>query len=93
MDALFHKGIELAELDRHELALRIFDDLLQKRKDNVNVFYAKARSLAALDRIVPSLEFLKKAISKDPKTIRKWAKAEKIFDRFQEDDEFRRMVK
>jgi hypothetical protein len=36
---------------------------------------------------------LKKAISKDPKTIRKWAKAEKIFERFHENDQFNRMVK
>jgi len=49
--------------------------------------------MAALDEIGLALELLKKAISKDPKTIRKWAKDEKIFERFHEDEQFRKMVK
>ncbi|HSB50049.1 MAG TPA: tetratricopeptide repeat protein, partial [Nitrosopumilaceae archaeon] len=93
LDAIFHKGIELAQLDRHEKAINIFDDLLRQKKDNVNVIYAKARSLAALNQDAQSLEMLKKAISKDPKTIRKWAKAEKIFERFHENDQFNRIVR
>jgi len=93
LDALFHKGIEFAQLEQHEKAIRVFDDLLRQKKDNVNVIYAKARSLAALNQDGPSLEMLKKAISKDPKTIRKWAKDEKIFERFHENDQFKRMVR
>ena len=92
-DSLFHKGIELAELGRHENALKIFDKLLSKHKDNPNVLYAKARSLAELDQVGQSMEYLKNAVRKDPKTIRKWAKAEKAFERFEDDERFRRIVK
>jgi len=93
LDAIFHKGIELAELQKHDKAIRIFDDLLRKQKENVNLIYAKARSMAALDETGLALELLKKAISKDPKTIRKWAKDEKIFERLHEDEQFRKLVK
>ncbi|KAG2474353.1 MAG: putative TPR domain protein, component of TonB system [Nitrosopumilales archaeon] len=93
LDAIFHKGIELTELQKHDKAIRIFDDLLRKQKENVNLIYAKARSMAALDEIGLSMELLKKAISKDPKTIRKWAKDEKIFERFHDDEQFRKLVK
>ena len=93
LDALFHKGIEYSQIGQHEKAIRVFDDLLRQKKDNVNVMYAKARSLAALEQDAPALEMLKKAISKDPKTIRKWTKAEKIFERYHENDQFRRIVR
>ena len=92
-DALFHKGIELAELDKHKQAIEIFDRLLSKHKDNVNVIYAKSRSKAALDELEESLVLLKKAISYNPKVIKKWAKQEKIFERFQEIEQFRKLVK
>ncbi len=49
--------------------------------------------MAALDEIGQELDLLKKAISKDPKTIRKWAKSEKIFERLQENEQFRRLVR
>ena len=89
----FHKGIELAELNEHKKAIEIFDNILKKYKDNVNVIYAKARSKAALDEIGQSMELLKKAITKDPKTIRKWAKEEKVFERFHDNEQFKRLVK
>ena len=86
-------GVQTCALPIYEKAIRVFDDLLRQKKDNVNVMYAKARSLAALEQDAPALEMLKKAISKDPKTIRKWAKAEKIFERYHENDQFRRIVR
>jgi len=93
MDAFFHKGIELAELDKHKQAIEIFDKLLSKHKNNVNVIYAKSRSKAALEEIEDSLSLLKQAISQNPKVIKKWAKQEKIFERFQEDERFKKLVK
>jgi len=46
-----------------------------------------------MDEIGHALELLKKAVSKDPKTIRKWAKEEKIFERFYDNEQFRRLIK
>jgi tetratricopeptide (TPR) repeat protein len=63
MDALFHKGIELAELDRHEKAIEIFTKILSKHKDNANIIYAKARSNAALGNYLEAMDLLKRAIS------------------------------
>jgi len=40
-----------------------------------------------------SLELLKQAISKSPKIIRSWAKEEKTFEKFHNNDEFRKIVK
>jgi len=40
-----------------------------------------------------SLELLKQAVSKSPKVIRGWAKEEKIFEKFHENDQFRKLVK
>ena len=91
-DAFFHKGIELAELDRHNEAIEIFDRLLSKHKDNVNVLYAKSRSEAALDHPEEAFELLKKAIAKDSKTIKSWAKKEKMFEKFFDDERFRKLV-
>jgi tetratricopeptide (TPR) repeat protein len=93
LDALFHKGIELAELDQHKKVIEVFDNILKKYKDNVNVIYAKARSKAAIDELGQSMELLKNAITKDPKTIRKWAKEEKVFERFYDNEQFRKLVK
>jgi len=93
MDAFFHKGIELAELERHKEAIKIFDKLLDKHKDNVNVIYAKARSKAALNEIGESLALLKNAISKNSKVIKKWAQKEKIFERFQDNEQFQKLIK
>ena len=91
-DAFFHKGIELAELDRHNESIEIFDKLLSKHKENVNVLYAKSRSMAALERIEESLTLLGQAIAKDSKTIKKWAKQEKIFEKIFDDERFRKLV-
>ena len=93
MDALFHKGIELAELDKHEKAIKIFDEILAKHKDNVNVIYAKSRSFAAMGDYVTSLKLLRQSVSKNPKVIREWAKKEKIFEKLHGNDEFRKLVK
>jgi len=93
MDAFFHVGIELAELGKHEKAIEIFDKILSKHKDNVNIIYAKSRSKAELGMYPESLELLKQAISKNPKTIRSWAKEEPIFQKLHRDDEFRKLVK
>jgi hypothetical protein len=51
------------------------------------------RSSAALERYSESLELLKQAVSKNPKTIRKWAKEEKIFEKLHSNDQFRKLVK
>ena len=93
MDALFHIGIELAELDNHKKALEIFEQILTSHKDNVNVIYAKSRSKSALGEIPESLELLKKAVNLSPKTIRTWAKEEKIFEKLHNNDQFRKLVK
>ena len=93
MDALFHKGIELAELEKHEKAIEIFDQILSKHQGNINIIYAKSRSKAALGEYSEALDLLRKAISVDGKTIREWAKKEKVFEKLHGDDNFRKMVK
>lgn len=93
MDAFFHIGIELAELENHKKAIEIFDQILAKHKDNVNIIYAKSRSKSALGEFPESLELLKKAIDLNPKTIRAWARDEKIFGKLHNNDQFRRLVK
>jgi tetratricopeptide (TPR) repeat protein len=92
LDSLFHKGIELAELERHEKAIEVFDKILDKHKGNVNVVYAKARSKAALNEVNEAFDLLNVAI-KQSKTIKLWARKEKVFQKFYEDPEFQRMVK
>ena len=93
MDAYFHKGIELAELGNHEKAIRIFDEILPKHKDNVNIVYAKSRSFAAIGDYATAMKLLKESVSKSPKTIREWAKEEKIFEKLHGNDEFRKLVR
>jgi tetratricopeptide (TPR) repeat protein len=90
---LFHKGIELAELERHEKAIKIFDQILSKHKDNTSIIYAKSRSIFAMGNYPESLELLRKAISLNGKTVREWAKKEKIFEKLHDNDQFRKMVK
>jgi len=92
LDSLFHKGIELAELERHEKAIEVFDNILDKHKGNINVVYAKARSKAALNEVNEAFDLLKVAI-KHSKTIKLWARKEKVFEKFYDDPEFQRMVK
>ena len=92
-DSLFHKGIELAEIGNHEKAIEIFDKILTKHNDNINLIYAKSRSKAAIGEYDESMNLLRKAISSDGKTIREWAKNEKIFDKFHDDEQFRKLVK
>ena len=65
--------------ERSYLHLTIFDEILKKYKDNVNVIYAKSRSKAALKNYPEALELLKQAVSRNPKIIRSWAKEEPIF--------------
>jgi tetratricopeptide (TPR) repeat protein len=93
IDALFHKGIELAELEKHERAIEIFSQILSKHKDNANIIYAKSRSEAALGNYLEAMELLKKAIMINAKTIREWAKKEKIFEKLHDNDQFRKLVK
>jgi len=93
IDALFHKGIELAELGRHDKAIEIFAKILSKHKDNSNIIYAKSRSQAALGNYLEAMELLKKAISLNSKTIKEWAKKEKIFEKLHDNEQFRKMVK
>ena len=83
----------MAELGKHEKAIIIFDQILSKRKDNINVIYAKSRSNAALGKYKESLELLKQAISRNSKVIRNWAKEEPIFKELHNNDEFRKIVK
>ena len=93
MDSLFHKGIEYAELGNHEKAIEIFDKILTNHKDNVNIIYAKARSKAAIGEDAESIELLRRAISSSGKTIREWAKNEKIFEKLHNNNQFRKLVK
>ena len=93
MDAFFHKGIELAELDKHVKAIEIFDKILSKHKDNVNIIYAKSRSKAALGEFPQALELLKQSISKNPKIIRNWAKEEPVFNKLHSNEQFRKLIK
>ncbi len=92
MDAFFHKGIELAEIGKHERALEIFDKLLQLHKDNVNVIYAMARSHAAISNVDRALYLLEQAIKKDQKTIKKWAIEDEFFDSLLDEPKFRKLV-
>ena len=93
MDAFFHKGMELAELGKHERALEIFDKLLQIHKNNVSVLYAMARSNAAISNVDRALYLLEQAVKKDRKTIKKWAVEDEFFDSLQEEPKFRKLVK
>ena len=90
--SLNNKAIALAELGRHKEAIEVFDNLLAKHKENVNVLYAKSRSMAALEHTEESLALLGQAIAKDSKTIKKWAKQEKIFEKLSDDERFRKLV-
>ena len=71
----------------------MFDEILVKFKDNVNVIYAKSRSKAALGMYPESLELLKQAVTKSPKLIREWAKKEKAFTNLHNNDKFRALIK
>ena len=66
---------------------------MQNTKKNVNVTYAKSRSLAAVGQIEQSLELLKHAISQNRKVIKKWVEHEKIFDKLQDDERFKKIIK
>ena len=91
-DARFHKGIEQAELGDHRGAVRVFDGILERHRDNANVVYARARSLAAPGQDEAAMALLGEAVSKNPKTVRAWAR-EKIFARYHGTDRFRKMVR
>ena len=93
MDAYFHKGMELAELGKHDKALAIFDKLLQIHEGNVNVIYAMARSNAAISNIGRALYLLELAVKKDRKTIKKWALEDKFFDSLQDELKFRKLIR
>ena len=54
--------------------------------------YAKARSKAALNHVEEAFALLNVAI-KSSKTIKLWARIEKIFEKFYDDPEFQKMVK
>ena len=82
----------MAELERHEKAIEVFDKILDKHKGNINVIYAKARSKAAVNEVNEAFDLLKIAI-KNSKTIKLWARKEKVFEKFYDDPEFQRMVK
>ena len=92
LDALFHTGVELALLDRHEKAVVVFDKVLTKFGRNINVVYAKARSKAALNEIEESLSLLKEAAKKS-KMIKTWAREDEIFGRFIDDSEFESIIR
>ena len=96
-DAKFHTGIEMAELGDHRRAIRVFDEILAGRggagAGGASVAYAKSRSLAAEGEGAAAMALLGEAISKDPKTIRAWAREEKIFERYHSSEQFRKMVK
>tara|TARA_B100000929_G_C15502777_1_gene417927 strand:- start:2721 stop:3062 length:342 start_codon:yes stop_codon:yes gene_type:complete len=92
LDALFHTGVELAQLDRHEKAIVVFDKVLTKFGRNINVVYAKARSKAALNEIEESLSLLKEA-AKQSKMIKTWAREDEIFGRFIDDSEFESIIR
>ena len=93
MDAFFHKGMESAELGKHEKALEIFDKLLQMHEGNVNVIYAIARSNAAISNVDKALYLLEQAVKKDRKTIKKWAIEDEFFDSLQDEPKFMKLVK
>jgi thioredoxin-like negative regulator of GroEL len=93
MDALFHKGMELAEIGKHDKALAIFGGLLQIHEGNVNVIYAMARSNAAIANVGRALYLLEQAVKKDRKTIKKWAIEDEFFDSLQDEPKFRKLMK
>ena len=61
-DSLFHKGIELAELEDMKMHSKFLINYYQNIRIIANVQYAKARSLAELDQIEQSMEFSKKML-------------------------------
>ena len=93
MDAFFHKGMEVAELGKHERALEIFDKLFQIHEGNVNVIYAMARSNAAISNIGRALYLLELAVKKDRKTIKKWALEDEFFDSLQDEPKFTKLIR
>ena len=93
MDAFFHKGMELAELGKHERSLEIFDKILQIHGANVSVLYAMARSNAAISNVDKALYLLEQAAKKDRKTIKKWAIEDEFFDSLQDEPKFMKLIK
>ena len=92
LDALFHTGVELAQLNKHEKAIVVFDKVLTRFGRNINVVYAKARSKAALNEVEESLSLLKEA-TKQSKIIKTWAREDEIFLKFFDDPEFESIVR
>ncbi|MDH3277849.1 MAG: tetratricopeptide repeat protein, partial [Nitrosopumilus sp.] len=80
-------------LEKHDQAIEIFTKILTKYKDNANIIYAKSRSEAALGNYPQAIELLQRAIQLNSKTIREWAKKEKIFEKLHDNEEFRKIVK
>ena len=74
------------------LWLYLHDKILSRHQGNVNVVYAKARSKAALNDVEEAFSLLNVAI-KNSKTIKLWARKEKVFEKFYDDPEFQKMVK
>jgi hypothetical protein len=46
-----------------------------------------------LGNYLEAMDLLKRAISLDSKTIREWAKKEKIFEKLHDNEQFRKLVK
>ena len=92
VEVMLKLGYSRFHLDDHSEAMRVYDKILDKHKGNINVVYAKARSKAALNEVNEAFDLLNVAI-KHSKTIKLWARKEKVFEKFYDDPEFQRMVK
>ena len=64
----FTKVLNLQKLDKHEKAIEIFDQILSKHKENVNIIYAKSRSKAELGMYPESLDVVETCNLKKPQS-------------------------
>ena len=92
-DALFYKGIELAEIGNFNDAISIFDEILKKEPKNVNAIYSKSCSKAQLGEDDEALALLAQAISYKGAVVKNWAIKDKFFDKLKDDPRFNVVVK
>ena len=92
-DIAFQRGVQLAELGRYDQAIGVFEDIPGKHRDSAILLYSLSRCRAGLGEGEAALDLLGRAVSKDAKTIRAWAREENVFLPLRQDPRFRKMVK
>ena len=92
-DIAFQRGIQLAELGRYGQAIEVFEGIPGKHGDSAIMLYSLSRCRAGLGEGEAALDLLKRAVSKDAKTVRAWAREENVFLPLRQDPRFRKLVK